>query len=109
MPPSLLSSASSAPVPEVRTCHLCLLEDPSVGCISGSEKCTISNSSPCMVITIYYGEFKTEEGAAGGIVHCLVSSLLLDEGHLGPGAQEGGRRILEGGVRCSEGPAKLIF
>ncbi|KAM5326195.1 lymphocyte antigen 6 complex locus protein G5b [Glossophaga mutica] len=44
-----------APVSEVRTCHLCLLEDPSVGCISGSEKCTISSSSPCMVITIYYG------------------------------------------------------
>ncbi|XP_047651233.1 lymphocyte antigen 6 complex locus protein G5b isoform X3 [Phacochoerus africanus] len=43
-----------APVPEVRTCHLCLLEDPLVGCISGSEKCTVSSSSPCMVITIYY-------------------------------------------------------
>uniref|UniRef100_G1QB29 Lymphocyte antigen 6 family member G5B n=1 Tax=Myotis lucifugus TaxID=59463 RepID=G1QB29_MYOLU len=42
------------PVPELRTCHLCLLEDPSAGCISGSEKCTISSSSPCMVITIYY-------------------------------------------------------
>ncbi|XP_070275011.1 lymphocyte antigen 6 complex locus protein G5b [Myotis yumanensis] len=41
-------------VPELRTCHLCLLEDPSAGCISGSEKCTISSSSPCMVITIYY-------------------------------------------------------
>ncbi|XP_015977116.1 lymphocyte antigen 6 complex locus protein G5b [Rousettus aegyptiacus] len=47
-------TVGKAPVPEVRTCHLCLLEDPSVGCISGSEKCTISNSSPCMVITIYY-------------------------------------------------------
>lgn len=108
MPPCLLSSASSAPVPEVRTCHLCLLEDPSVGCISGSEKCTISNSSPCMVITIYYGEFKTEEGAAGGTVHCLVSSL-LDEGCLGPGVQKGGKRILKGGIWCSEEPAKLIF
>ncbi|KAM6182349.1 lymphocyte antigen 6 complex locus protein G5b [Erethizon dorsatum] len=42
------------PVPEVRTCHFCLLEDPSAGCISGSEKCTISSSSPCMVISIYY-------------------------------------------------------
>ncbi|XP_020032191.1 lymphocyte antigen 6 complex locus protein G5b [Castor canadensis] len=42
------------PVSEVRTCHFCLLEDPSVGCISGLEKCTISSSSPCMVITIYY-------------------------------------------------------
>ncbi|EHB16064.1 Lymphocyte antigen 6 complex locus protein G5b [Heterocephalus glaber] len=42
------------PVPEVRTCHFCLLEDPAVGCISGSEKCTISSSSPCMVISIYY-------------------------------------------------------
>ncbi|XP_010608154.1 lymphocyte antigen 6 complex locus protein G5b isoform X2 [Fukomys damarensis] len=42
------------PVPEVRTCHFCLLEDPTVGCISGSEKCTISSSSPCMVISIYY-------------------------------------------------------
>uniref|UniRef100_A0A2K5JA24 Casein kinase II subunit beta n=1 Tax=Colobus angolensis palliatus TaxID=336983 RepID=A0A2K5JA24_COLAP len=40
------------PVPDIRTCHF--LEDPSVGCISGSEKCTISSSSPCMVITIYY-------------------------------------------------------
>ncbi|XP_005389405.1 PREDICTED: lymphocyte antigen 6 complex locus protein G5b [Chinchilla lanigera] len=43
-----------APVPEVRTCHFCLLEDPFVGCISGSEKCTTSSSSPCMVISIYY-------------------------------------------------------
>ncbi|XP_021005779.1 lymphocyte antigen 6 complex locus protein G5b [Mus caroli] len=42
-----------APVARVRTCHLCLLEDPSLGCISGSEKCTISLPSPCMVITIY--------------------------------------------------------
>ncbi|XP_004390855.1 lymphocyte antigen 6 complex locus protein G5b [Trichechus manatus latirostris] len=42
------------PVPEVRTCHFCLLEDPAVGCISGSEKCTISSLSPCMVITVYY-------------------------------------------------------
>ncbi|XP_029413737.1 lymphocyte antigen 6 complex locus protein G5b [Nannospalax galili] len=42
------------PVPDVRTCHFCLLEDPSLGCISGSEKCTISSSSPCMVITIYF-------------------------------------------------------
>ncbi|XP_006875731.1 PREDICTED: lymphocyte antigen 6 complex locus protein G5b [Chrysochloris asiatica] len=41
-------------VPDVRTCHFCLLEDPAVGCISGSEKCTVSSSSPCMVITIYY-------------------------------------------------------
>ncbi|KAL4699489.1 hypothetical protein H8957_000807 [Semnopithecus entellus] len=47
-------SASPVPVPDIRTCHFCLLEDPSVGCISGSEKCTISSSSPCMVITIYY-------------------------------------------------------
>ncbi|XP_039075444.1 lymphocyte antigen 6 complex locus protein G5b [Hyaena hyaena] len=47
-------AVGKAPVPEVRTCHLCLLEDPSTGCISGSEKCTISSSSPCMVITIYY-------------------------------------------------------
>ncbi|XP_032125010.1 lymphocyte antigen 6 complex locus protein G5b isoform X1 [Sapajus apella] len=52
--PSILSSASLVPVPDIRTCHFCLLEDPSVGCISGSEKCTISSSSPCMVITIYY-------------------------------------------------------
>ncbi|XP_004624544.2 lymphocyte antigen 6 complex locus protein G5b [Octodon degus] len=43
-----------APVSEVRTCHFCLLEDPSVGCISGPEKCTVSSSSPCMVISIYY-------------------------------------------------------
>lgn len=56
--PFLLCS-SPAPVSQVRTCHLCLLEDPSVGCISGSEKCTIESSSPFMVITIYYGEFKT--------------------------------------------------
>nr|XP_004415294.2 PREDICTED: lymphocyte antigen 6 complex locus protein G5b [Odobenus rosmarus divergens] len=47
-------AVGKAPVPEVRTCHLCLLEDPSTGCISGSEKCTISTPSPCMVITIYY-------------------------------------------------------
>ncbi|XP_042794212.1 lymphocyte antigen 6 complex locus protein G5b isoform X2 [Panthera leo] len=47
-------AVGKAPVSEVRTCHLCLLEDPSTGCISGSEKCTISSSSPCMVITIYY-------------------------------------------------------
>ncbi|XP_054425084.1 lymphocyte antigen 6 complex locus protein G5b [Pteronotus mesoamericanus] len=47
-------TVGKVPVPEVRTCHLCLLEDPSVGCISGSEKCTISSLSPCMVITIYY-------------------------------------------------------
>ncbi|XP_037375305.1 lymphocyte antigen 6 complex locus protein G5b [Talpa occidentalis] len=47
-------SVGKAPVPEVRTCHLCLLEDASLGCISGSEKCTISSLSPCMVITIYY-------------------------------------------------------
>ncbi|XP_008065892.1 lymphocyte antigen 6 complex locus protein G5b [Carlito syrichta] len=47
-------AVGKAPVPEVRTCHFCLLEDPSVGCISGSEKCTISSSSPCMVINIYY-------------------------------------------------------
>lgn len=60
--PSLLSSASPAPVPEVRTCHLCLLEDPLVGCISGSEKCTVSSSSPCMVITIYYGELGPRMG-----------------------------------------------
>nr|XP_002714355.2 lymphocyte antigen 6 complex locus protein G5b [Oryctolagus cuniculus] len=45
------------PVPEVRTCHLCLVEDPTVGCISGSGKCTISTSSLCMVITIHsYGK-----------------------------------------------------
>ncbi|XP_066215835.1 lymphocyte antigen 6 complex locus protein G5b [Saccopteryx leptura] len=47
-------AVGKAPVPNVRTCHLCLLEDPSVGCISGSEKCTIGGSSPCMVITIFY-------------------------------------------------------
>ncbi|XP_010976436.1 lymphocyte antigen 6 complex locus protein G5b [Camelus dromedarius] len=47
-------TVGKAPVPELRTCHLCLLEDPSVGCISGSEKCTVSSASPCMVITIYY-------------------------------------------------------
>ncbi|XP_037699470.1 lymphocyte antigen 6 complex locus protein G5b [Choloepus didactylus] len=47
-------SVEKAPVPEVRTCHFCLLEDPTKGCISGSEKCTISSSSPCMVISIYY-------------------------------------------------------
>ncbi|KAK2496134.1 hypothetical protein MC885_010513 [Smutsia gigantea] len=43
-----------APVPKVRTCHFCLLEDPSVGCISGSEKCAVGSSSPCMVIHICY-------------------------------------------------------
>ncbi|KAI5939121.1 Lymphocyte antigen 6 complex locus protein G5b [Manis javanica] len=43
-----------APVPEVWTCHFCLLEDSSVGCISGSEECTVSSSSPYMVINIYY-------------------------------------------------------
>ncbi|KAM8777060.1 lymphocyte antigen 6 complex locus protein G5b [Rhynchonycteris naso] len=47
-------TVGKAPVPNIRTCHLCLLEDPSVGCISGSEKCTTGGSSPCMVITIYY-------------------------------------------------------
>uniref|UniRef100_H0Y1Q9 Lymphocyte antigen 6 family member G5B n=2 Tax=Otolemur garnettii TaxID=30611 RepID=H0Y1Q9_OTOGA len=47
-------AVGKAPAPEVRTCHFCLLEDSSVGCISGSEKCTISSSSPCMVISIYY-------------------------------------------------------
>lgn len=47
-------AVGKAPLAEVRTCHFCLLEDPSVGCISGSEKCTISSTSPCMVITIYY-------------------------------------------------------
>ncbi|XP_007971320.2 lymphocyte antigen 6 complex locus protein G5b [Chlorocebus sabaeus] len=47
-------TVGKVPVPDIRTCHFCLLEDPSVGCISGSEKCTISSSSPCMVITIYY-------------------------------------------------------
>ncbi|ELK23381.1 Lymphocyte antigen 6 complex locus protein G5b [Myotis davidii] len=61
-----------APVAELRTCHLCLLEDPSAGCVSGSEKCTISSSSPCMVITIYYSEFKTQEGAADTRVRFLV-------------------------------------
>ncbi|KAI4531040.1 hypothetical protein MJG53_017409 [Ovis ammon polii x Ovis aries] len=45
-------TVGKAPVSEVRTCHLCLLENPAVGCISGSEKCTISSSSPCMVISI---------------------------------------------------------
>lgn len=63
--PSHLSS-SPAPVPEVRTCHLCLLEDPSAGCISGSEKCTISTPSPCMVITIYYGESSPRKGLLVG-------------------------------------------
>ncbi|ELW61855.1 lymphocyte antigen 6 complex locus protein G5b [Tupaia chinensis] len=48
-------TVGKASVPEVRTCHFCLLEDPSVGCISGSEKCTVSSSSPCMVITIFRG------------------------------------------------------
>ncbi|KAM5262653.1 LOW QUALITY PROTEIN: lymphocyte antigen 6 complex locus protein G5b [Ctenodactylus gundi] len=43
------------PVPKVQTCHFCLSEDPSVGCISGSEKCSISRMSPCMVIAIHYG------------------------------------------------------
>ncbi|XP_053457387.1 lymphocyte antigen 6 complex locus protein G5b [Nycticebus coucang] len=47
-------AVGKVPAPEVRTCHFCLLEDPSVGCISGSEKCTISSSSPCMVISIYH-------------------------------------------------------
>ncbi|XP_045397643.1 lymphocyte antigen 6 complex locus protein G5b [Lemur catta] len=47
-------TVGKAPAPDIRTCHFCLLEDPSVGCISGSEKCTISSSSPCMVISIYY-------------------------------------------------------
>ncbi|XP_051008590.1 lymphocyte antigen 6 complex locus protein G5b [Acomys russatus] len=47
-------ATGKAPVPNnVRTCHLCLLEDPSLGCISGSQKCTVSSSSPCMVIAIY--------------------------------------------------------
>ncbi|MBZ3873298.1 Lymphocyte antigen 6 complex locus protein G5b [Sciurus carolinensis] len=46
-------TVGKGPVPQVRICHLCLLEDPSVGCISGSEKCTINGLSPCMVITIY--------------------------------------------------------
>lgn len=86
-----ISLSSSVPVPELRTCHLCLLEDPSAGCISGSEKCTISSSSPCMVITIYYSEFKTQEGAVGETAHCLVS----DEDYLGAGAQ-GESMILEG-------------
>ncbi|XP_043305889.1 lymphocyte antigen 6 complex locus protein G5b isoform X4 [Cervus elaphus] len=48
-------TVGKAPVSEVRTCHLCLLEDPTVGCISGSEKCTVSSSSPCMVISINDG------------------------------------------------------
>lgn len=90
--------SSSVPVPELRTCHLCLLEDPSAGCISGSEKCTISSSPACMVITIYHSEFKAQGGAAGETAHCLVS----DEDYLGPGAQ-GERRILEGGVRSLGG------
>ncbi|XP_006896247.1 PREDICTED: lymphocyte antigen 6 complex locus protein G5b [Elephantulus edwardii] len=47
-------SAKKAPVPEVRICHFCLLEDTTVGCLSGSEKCMVSSSSPCMVITIFY-------------------------------------------------------
>lgn len=51
-----------APVPQVRACHFCLLEDPAVGCISGSEKCTISTSSLCMVITIHYGEYSSKQG-----------------------------------------------
>lgn len=80
-------SSSSAPVPKVRTCHLCLLEDPSIGCISGSEKCTISPSSPCMVITIYYGEFKT----AWGLGHRKRQ-------------EDPGKRGL-----AFAGPAKLIF
>ncbi|XP_023447293.1 lymphocyte antigen 6 complex locus protein G5b [Dasypus novemcinctus] len=46
-------SVGKAPAPKVRTCHFCLLEDPSVGCISGSEKCTVSRPAPCMVITIF--------------------------------------------------------
>lgn len=65
--------SSSVPAPELRTCHLCLLEDPSAGCLSGLEKCTISSSSPCMVITVYYSEFKTRGRAAGETAHCLVS------------------------------------
>lgn len=58
-------SASLAPVPKVRTCHFCLLEDPAIGCISGSEKCTINGSSPCMVITIYSRELSPRKGFWG--------------------------------------------
>ncbi|KAM6185045.1 lymphocyte antigen 6 complex locus protein G5b [Rhynchocyon petersi] len=47
-------SAEVAPVPDSRTCHFCLLEDPAIGCISGSEKCTINSLSPCMVISIFH-------------------------------------------------------
>ncbi|XP_007459624.1 PREDICTED: lymphocyte antigen 6 complex locus protein G5b [Lipotes vexillifer] len=47
-------TVEKALVAEVRTCHLCLLEDPTIGCVSGSEKCTISSSSPCMGISIFH-------------------------------------------------------
>ena len=81
-PPSV-SSASPAPVSEVRTCHLCLLENPAVGCISGSEKCTISSSSPCMVISINYGELsQAGKGPLEG--QPMALSPLVNEGCLGP-------------------------
>lgn len=81
-PPSV-SSASPAPVSEVRTCHLCLLEDPTVGCISGSEKCTVSSSSPCMVISINYGELsQAGKGPLAG--QPMGLSPLVNEGCLGP-------------------------
>lgn len=71
--PSPLFSVRQAPVASVRTCHLCFLEDPSIGCISGSEKCTISSSSPCMVITIYQSEPSPRKGLT--VEQCgLVSS-----------------------------------
>ncbi|TKC34960.1 hypothetical protein EI555_003605 [Monodon monoceros] len=47
-------TVGKALVAEVRTCHLCLLEDPTIGCVLGSEKCTISSSSPCMGISIFH-------------------------------------------------------
>lgn len=80
--PFLLSSTSPALVAEVRTCHLCLLEDPTIGCVLGSEKCTISSSSPCMGISIFHSESSPRKGLLVG--QPMAWSPLVDEGCLGP-------------------------
>ncbi|XP_027732545.1 lymphocyte antigen 6 complex locus protein G5b-like isoform X1 [Vombatus ursinus] len=38
-----------------RFCHLCLLEDPFLGCLTGSDMCIPDNKGQCMVINIYNG------------------------------------------------------
>ncbi|XP_036622154.1 lymphocyte antigen 6 complex locus protein G5b [Trichosurus vulpecula] len=38
-----------------RFCHFCLLEDPFLGCLTGSDRCIPNNKGQCMVINIYNG------------------------------------------------------